>query len=135
MRGEEKPPQLPPSVRGSSTVQVWVEPRSRPAPLVWIGPVAQERPGPLSRVRVEGRRDEPIHSRGILDRRVFAADADAVFPPADRPPPPARNFWTEFSIAIGFAGLAIMGMQFLITARVHHISAPYGMDIMYHFHR
>ena len=51
------------------------------------------------------------------------------------PTPPGRSFWTEFSIAIGFAGMAIMGMQFLITARFRHTSAPYGMDIMYHFHR
>jgi predicted ferric reductase len=51
------------------------------------------------------------------------------------PAPPGRSFWTEFSIAIGFAGMAIMGMQFLITARFRHINAPYGMDIMYYFHR
>jgi predicted ferric reductase len=49
--------------------------------------------------------------------------------------PPGRSFWTEFSIAIGFAGMAIMGMQFLITARFHSIKAPYGTDIMYYFHR
>jgi predicted ferric reductase len=49
--------------------------------------------------------------------------------------PPGRSFWTEFSIAIGFAGMAIMGMQFLITARFRHINTPYGMDIMYYFHR
>ncbi len=51
------------------------------------------------------------------------------------PTPPGRGFWIEFSIAIGFAGLAIMGMQFLITARFRHVTSPYGMDIMYHFHR
>jgi predicted ferric reductase len=49
--------------------------------------------------------------------------------------PPGRSFWTEFSIAIGFAGMAIMGMQFLITARFRHMKAPYGTDIMYYFHR
>lgn len=49
--------------------------------------------------------------------------------------PPGRSFWTEFSIAIAFAGMAIMGMQFLITARFRHTNAPYGMDIMYYFHR
>ena len=46
------------------------------------------------------------------------------------PTPPGRSFWTEFSIAIGFAGIAIMGMQFLITARFRHVSEPYGMDII-----
>jgi predicted ferric reductase len=51
------------------------------------------------------------------------------------PAPRGRGFWIEFSVAIGFVGLAIMGMQFLITARFRHLTAPYGMDIMYHFHR
>jgi hypothetical protein len=26
--------------------------------------------------------------------------------------PPARGFWTEFSAALGYSGLAIMGLQF-----------------------
>jgi predicted ferric reductase len=51
------------------------------------------------------------------------------------PAPAGRGFWTEFSVAIGFAGMAIMGMQFLLTARFSHIAAPYGLDIIYHFHR
>ncbi len=51
------------------------------------------------------------------------------------PAPPGRGFWTEFSIAIGFAGLAIMGMQFLLTARYYHAAAPYGLDIVYEYHR
>jgi predicted ferric reductase len=51
------------------------------------------------------------------------------------PAPRGRGFWTDFSVAIGFASMAIMGMQFLITARYRHLTAPYGMDIMYHFHR
>jgi predicted ferric reductase len=51
------------------------------------------------------------------------------------PSPKGQGFWTEFSVAIGFAGMAIMGMQFLLTARFRHIAAPYGLDIIYHFHR
>ena len=31
--------------------------------------------------------------------------------------PPARGFWTEFSAALGYSGLAIMGLQFGLTAR------------------
>jgi predicted ferric reductase len=31
--------------------------------------------------------------------------------------PPTRDFWTEFSVAIGYAGLAMMGLQFGLTAR------------------
>ncbi|HEX5062194.1 MAG TPA: ferric reductase-like transmembrane domain-containing protein, partial [Kofleriaceae bacterium] len=49
--------------------------------------------------------------------------------------PPARSFWTEFSIAIGYAGLAIMGLQFALTARFRYVTAPWGEDVIYHFHR
>jgi predicted ferric reductase len=46
-----------------------------------------------------------------------------------------RGFWREFSVALGFAGLAMMGLQFLLTARYQVITAPYGIDVIYHFHR
>jgi predicted ferric reductase len=49
--------------------------------------------------------------------------------------PPARSFWTEFSIAIGYSGLAIMGLQFGLTARFRHVTEPWGEDVIYHFHR
>ncbi len=51
------------------------------------------------------------------------------------PTPPGRGFWREFSVALGFAGLGMMGMQFALTARFRRIKAPYGMDIVYQFHR
>ena len=49
--------------------------------------------------------------------------------------PPSRAFWTEFSVAIGYAGLAIMGLQFGLTARFRHVTDPWGEDVIYHFHR
>ncbi|MFA3781210.1 ferric reductase-like transmembrane domain-containing protein [Yersinia sp. 1652 StPb PI] len=49
--------------------------------------------------------------------------------------PPVRDFWTEFSIALGYAGLAIMGLQFGLTARFRYVTEPWGEDIIYHFHR
>jgi predicted ferric reductase len=49
--------------------------------------------------------------------------------------PPARSFWTEFSAAIGYAGLAMMGLQFGLTARFRHVTEPWGEDVIYHFHR
>jgi predicted ferric reductase len=49
--------------------------------------------------------------------------------------PPARDFWTEFSVAIGYAGLAIMGLQFGLTARFRYVTEPWGEDVIYHFHR
>src|SRR5215831_2926806 len=49
--------------------------------------------------------------------------------------PPSRDFWTEFSAAIGYAGLAIMGLQFGLTARFRLVTEPWGEDVIYHFHR
>lgn len=49
--------------------------------------------------------------------------------------PPARDFWTEFSAALGYSGLAIMGLQFGLTARFRYVTEPWGEDVIYHFHR
>ena len=49
--------------------------------------------------------------------------------------PPTRDFWTEFSVAIGYAGLAMMGLQFGLTARFRYVTDPWGEDVIYHFHR
>ena len=49
--------------------------------------------------------------------------------------PPARGFWTEFAVAIGYSGLAMMGLQFGLTARFRHVTEPLGEDVIYHFHR
>jgi len=49
--------------------------------------------------------------------------------------PPSRSFWTEFSVALGYSGLAMMGLQFGLTTRFRHITAPWGEDVIYHFHR
>src|SRR6202045_5351637 len=49
--------------------------------------------------------------------------------------PPTRYFWTEFSVAIGYSGLAMMGLQFGLTARFRHVTEPWGEDVIYHFHR
>ena len=49
--------------------------------------------------------------------------------------PPARAFWTEFSVAIGYSGLAMMGLQFGLTARFRYVTEPWGEDVIYHFHR
>jgi predicted ferric reductase len=49
--------------------------------------------------------------------------------------PPARSFWTEFSVALGYAGLAMMCLQFGLVARFRYVTAPWGEDVIYHFHR
>jgi predicted ferric reductase len=49
--------------------------------------------------------------------------------------PPARGFWTEFAVALGYSGLAMMGLQFGLTARFRYVTEPCGEDVIYHFHR
>jgi predicted ferric reductase len=49
--------------------------------------------------------------------------------------PPARDFWTEFAVAIGYSGLAMMGLQFGLTARFRFVTELWGEDVIYHFHR
>ncbi|TYL86662.1 oxidoreductase [Bradyrhizobium rifense] len=49
--------------------------------------------------------------------------------------PPLRDFWTELSIAFGYSGLAMMGLQFGLTARFRYVTEPWGEDVIYHFHR
>ncbi|RIK40860.1 MAG: oxidoreductase [Chloroflexi bacterium] len=51
------------------------------------------------------------------------------------PTPPGRSFWRELSVALGFVGLAMLGIQFFLTARVPGVTRPYGIDVIYHFHR
>lgn len=51
------------------------------------------------------------------------------------PPAGGRGFWIEFSVALGFIGLAMMALQFVLTARVNRIEASYGIDILLQFHR
>lgn len=49
--------------------------------------------------------------------------------------PPGRGFWWEFSVALGYAALSMMGVQFALTARFKHATSPFGIDIIYYFHR
>ncbi len=48
---------------------------------------------------------------------------------------PGREFWRELSVALGFIGLAMMGLQFVLTSRFRWLKSPYGSDIVYGFHR
>lgn len=50
-------------------------------------------------------------------------------------PPAGRGFWTELSVALGFIGLAMLALQFALTARIDRIEASYGIDIILQFHR
>ena len=50
-------------------------------------------------------------------------------------PPPGRAFWLEFSVALGFIGLAMLGAQFAIVSRFSAVNAPFGLDVVLNFHR
>jgi predicted ferric reductase len=51
------------------------------------------------------------------------------------PRPAGREFWRDLSVGLGFSGFAMVGLQFVLTARFKVIKAPYGSDIVYFFHR
>ncbi len=49
--------------------------------------------------------------------------------------PAGSGFWWDFSMALGFTAMAMMGIQFFLTARFRRACAPFGIDIVYFFHR
>ena len=48
---------------------------------------------------------------------------------------PDHGFWTNFSVALGFVGLAMMGLEFVLVARFRPLAAPFGQDALLQFHR
>lgn len=44
------------------------------------------------------------------------------------------DFWVELSVGLAYCGFAIVGLQFLLTARLGWLHEPYGSDIVYYFH-
>ena len=48
---------------------------------------------------------------------------------------PDHGFWTNFSVALGFVGLAMLGLEFVLVARVRALAAPFGQDALLQFHR
>ena len=48
---------------------------------------------------------------------------------------PDHGFGTNFSVALGFVGLAMMGFEFVLVARFRPLAAPFGQDALLQFHR
>lgn len=46
-----------------------------------------------------------------------------------------RGLVWDFAMALGYAGLAMLGVQFWLTARFRRATAPFGIDLIYYFHR
>jgi predicted ferric reductase len=51
------------------------------------------------------------------------------------PQPGAAGFGWDFAMTLGYAGVAMMGVQFVLTARFKRACAPFGIDVIYYFHR
>src|SRR3954447_23801983 len=48
---------------------------------------------------------------------------------------PGRGFVINLSVALGFVGLSMMGLQFVLVARFKRVAAPFGIDVLLRFHR
>lgn len=48
---------------------------------------------------------------------------------------PGAGFTWDFAMALGYAALAMLGVQFALTARFRRATAPFGIDLIYYFHR
>lgn len=51
------------------------------------------------------------------------------------PTPPGGGFLWDVSMGVGYAGLTMMAVQFVLTARFKRATAPFGIDVIYAFHR
>jgi predicted ferric reductase len=51
------------------------------------------------------------------------------------PTPAGGGFLWDLSMGLGFAGITMMAVQFVLTARFKRATAPFGIDVIYAFHR
>jgi predicted ferric reductase len=51
------------------------------------------------------------------------------------PAPYGGSLRQELSSALGFIALSVMGMQFVLTARFQWLAPPFGVDLVYAFHK
>ena len=69
---------------------------------------------------------DPGGSSGVLrDRLLGVVFASLVFA-AIGGSRPDLGFWTNFSVALGFVGLAMMGLEFALVARFEAMASPSG---------
>jgi predicted ferric reductase len=72
---------------------------------------------------------------GITWILLYIVVAVAPLVLASAHPPAGRPFLVEFSVALGFVGLAMMGLQFALIARFKPVAAPFGIDALTKFHK
>jgi predicted ferric reductase len=49
--------------------------------------------------------------------------------------PDGNGFWWDFSMVLGFAATSMMAIMFFLTARFKRAALPFGVDILYYFHK
>ena len=49
--------------------------------------------------------------------------------------PPGNGFGWDFAVALGMGALGLMGAMLLLTARFRRAAAPFGVDVIFYFHR
>ena len=48
--------------------------------------------------------------------------------------PEGRPFLRDVSVALAFCAMSIIGLQFVLTARIPSLKRPFGSDVVYYFH-
>jgi predicted ferric reductase len=77
---------------------------------------------------------KPISALALLSMYLAASLAPLAFMFVGVKLPP-RPFLVNVSDALAFVGLAIMGLQFALVARLKPVAQPFGIDILQRFHR
>ena len=49
--------------------------------------------------------------------------------------PPGTSYLWDFSIGLGVGAASLILMMAVLTARFAYITAPFGIDVLYYFHR
>ncbi|MFF0497863.1 ferric reductase-like transmembrane domain-containing protein [Nocardia aobensis] len=75
-----------------------------------------------------------VRGVGWIALYVAVAVVPLVFAVAG-PAAGGRGFWEEFSVALGFVGMSMLGAQFALVARFRAVAAPFGEDALVQFHR
>jgi predicted ferric reductase len=52
-----------------------------------------------------------------------------------QPVPSGGGFYWDLGVAFGFAGTTMLALMFVLTARFRRATAPFGIDLIYYFHR
>ena len=72
---------------------------------------------------------------GVLWIAVYLAIALApVFLMLAGPRPQGRPYLRDLSVALAFSGMSVIGLQFVLTARIPSLKRPFGSDVVYFFH-